>query len=69
MNIPDDIAARYTNPDQSERFDAGVRKVFSLSPQRAGEIRKTADSIKNPKGRPPKAERTASRAAVVLPPV
>ena len=67
--IPDDIAGKYTNPDQSERFDAGVRKVFSLSARRAEEVRKEADSIRNPKGRPLKAEPSASRVPVAPPPV
>jgi len=63
-NVPEDIAATYTDPDQAERFDAGVRKVFSLSPHRAEEIRKEADSLRNPKGRPSKASPSASRVPV-----
>jgi hypothetical protein len=31
VTIPDDIAARYTNADQFERFDAAVNKVLSVS--------------------------------------
>ena len=30
IEIPDDVAARYTNPDQFERFDATVRKILSV---------------------------------------
>jgi hypothetical protein len=64
MQIPEDVAASYNEVGQAERFEAGVKKVFSLSPQRAGEIRKEADSLRNPKGRPPKAGPSASRVPV-----
>jgi hypothetical protein len=30
INIADDIAARYTNSDQAERFGAAVRKIFAV---------------------------------------
>jgi hypothetical protein len=62
--IPEDMVARYDQPDGAERFDAATRMVFSLSPERAEKIRKEADSIRNPKGRPPKAEPSASRVPV-----
>jgi len=67
MKIPSDIADRYADPDQPERFDAGVRKVFSLSPQMAEQIRKPADLIKNPKGRPLNAGPSPSHVPVVPP--
>lgn len=28
--IPEEVAARYTNPDQFERFDAAMRKILSV---------------------------------------
>jgi hypothetical protein len=28
--IPEEVAARYTNPDQFERFDTAVRKILSV---------------------------------------
>jgi hypothetical protein len=31
VEVSSEIAARYTNPDQAQRFDAAVRKVFSIS--------------------------------------
>jgi hypothetical protein len=30
ITIPDELAARYTNPDQAERFDAAMTKVYRL---------------------------------------
>lgn len=59
--IPDDIAARYTNPDQAERMDRAVRKIFSISPERADMIRGESSVSESPKGRPPKGQTSASR--------
>lgn len=64
LTIPDDIAARYTNPDQAERFDAAVRKVFAVSPQRAAAIRQAAELNPTPRGRQPKGKVAASRVPV-----
>jgi hypothetical protein len=64
IEIPAEIAARYTNPDQAERFDGAVRKVFGLSPERAAQIRNEADQIRNPKGRQPGGKISASRVPV-----
>ena len=30
IKISEELAARYTNPDQFDRFDAAVRKVLSV---------------------------------------
>ena len=30
VDIPEDIAARYTNKDQPERFDVALRKILSV---------------------------------------
>ena len=64
--IPAEIAARYTNPDQAERFDGAVRKVFGLSPERAAQIRSEADRVRNPKGRQPSGKVSASRVPVAV---
>jgi hypothetical protein len=68
IEIPAEIAARYTNPDQAERFDGAVRKVFGLSPARAAQIRTEADQIRNPKGRQPNGKVSASRVPVAVNP-
>ncbi len=56
ITIPEQIAARYTNPDQFERFDAAVTKVLSVPHsellRREAEYRKR--SLANPKRRGPK---------------
>jgi len=31
IEVSNEVAARYTNPDQAQRFDAAVRRVFSVS--------------------------------------
>jgi len=67
ITIPDDIAARYTNPDQAQRFDEAVRKVFSISPKRAAAIRQVADINPNSRGRQPKGTIPASRVPVAPP--
>ncbi len=64
--IPDDIANKYNNPDQAERFEAAVLKVFSISPERVAKIRKTADFNPTPRGWQPKGETAASRVPVPL---
>jgi len=69
VSIPEEIAARYTNPDQVERFDGAVRKVFGLSADRAAQIRREADAIPtNHRGRPKKGEVSASRVPVAVNP-
>jgi hypothetical protein len=67
MKIPDDIAARYTNSDQAERVDKAVRKIFSLSPQRAAKIRRQAEINPTPRGRTPQGKTPASRVPVAPP--
>jgi hypothetical protein len=56
ITIPEEIAARYTNPDQFERFDAAVNKVLSVP--RAELLRREAEyhkrSLANPNRRGPK---------------
>jgi len=51
-----EVAARYTNADQFERFDAAVNKVLSVP--RAEFLRREAEykrrSLANPKRRGPK---------------
>ena len=64
IEIPAEIAARYTNSDQAKRFDGAVRKVFGLSSERAAQIRTEADQIRNPKGRQPGGKVSASRVPV-----
>lgn len=64
VSIPPEIAARYTNPDQAQRFDAAVRKVFSVSPDRAAAIRRAAELNPTPRGRQPKGKLAASRVPV-----
>jgi len=67
LTIPDDIAARYTNPDQAQRFDTAVRKVLSVSPHRAAAIRRAAELNPTPRGRQPKGKVAASRVPVAAP--
>jgi hypothetical protein len=64
IEIPPEIAARYTNKDQAERMDRAVRKVFSISPVRADMIRGESSVSESPKGRPPKGTLSASRVPV-----
>ena len=64
--IPDDIAARYTNADQAERMEMAVRKVFSMSPERADMNRGESSVSPNPSGRQPKGEVAPSRAPVAV---
>jgi hypothetical protein len=56
ITITDELAARYTNPDQFERFDAAVSKVLSVPRaeflRREEEYRKR--SLANPHRRGPK---------------
>lgn len=65
-SIPDDIAARYTNDDQAERMDRAVRKIFSISPERADVIRGESSVSESPKGRPVKGHPSASRVPVAF---
>jgi len=67
LTMPDDIAARYTNGDQAQRFDAAVRKVFSVTPDRAAVIRRAAELNPTPRGRQPKGKIAASRVPVAPP--
>lgn len=59
VTISDEIAARYDNPDQFERFDAAVTKVLSVPHsellRREAEYKKR--SLANPKRRGPKPKR------------
>jgi hypothetical protein len=59
INIPEDVAARYTNPDQFERFDAMVRKVLSVPHseivRREKEYKRRSEL--NPRKRGPKSKR------------
>lgn len=64
LTVPPEIAARYTNRDQAGRMDKAVRKIFSLSPDRAAEIRRQADLNPTPRGRQPKGKTPASRVPV-----
>jgi len=54
--IPEEVAVRYPNPDQFERFDAAVSKVLSVP--RAEFLRREAEykkrSLANPHRRGPK---------------
>ena len=56
VTISDELAARYTNPDQFERFDAAVTKILSVPYseflRREAEYRKR--SLANPNRRGPK---------------
>jgi hypothetical protein len=56
ITISPEIVARYTNPDQFERFDAAVVKVLSVSRdemrRREAEYKRQTDL--NPKKRGPK---------------
>ncbi len=57
--IPDEVAARYTNPDQFERFDTAVRNILTVP--HAEILRREAEykrqSAMNPKRRGPKPKR------------
>jgi hypothetical protein len=54
--IPDEVAARYTNPDQFERFDATMRKILAVPHSEI--VRREAEykrhSAENPNRRGPK---------------
>jgi hypothetical protein len=56
ITIPEEVAARYTNADQFERFDAAMSKVLSVP--RAEFLRREAEykkrSLANPRRRGPK---------------
>jgi hypothetical protein len=62
--IPETLTAQYTNPDQAERFDAAVRKVFGISPGRAAQIRRESAINPNPRGRQKKGSVAAARVPV-----
>jgi len=66
-SIPADIADRYGNADQGERFDKAVRKVFGLSPERAALIRRESSINPNPRGRQKKGSVAASRVPLSVP--
>jgi hypothetical protein len=51
--IPEEIAARYTNSDQFQRFDAAVRKILSVP--HADILRREAAFNPRKPGRPKKA--------------
>jgi len=59
VSIPDDIAARYTDPDQFEKFDAAVRTILSVPRsvilEREAEYKR--QSLANPNRRGPKPKR------------
>jgi hypothetical protein len=65
--ISDELAARYTNSDQAQRFDNAVRKVFAVSAKRAVAIRRAAELNPTPRGRQPKGKIAASRVSVSAP--
>jgi hypothetical protein len=67
VNITPDLAARYAEPDQIERFDAAVRKVFGISIERAAEIRRESTVNPTPRGRQPKGKIAPSRVPVAFP--
>lgn len=56
VTIPEEMAAKYTNADQAQRFDAALRKVLAVSHdeilRREAEYRQK--SLANPKRRGPK---------------
>lgn len=60
INIPEDVAARYTNPDQFERFDAMVRKVLSVPHseivRRENEYKRRSELNPRKRGPKPKGE-------------
>jgi len=65
INIPEDVAARYTEPDQAERFDSAVRKVLAYPRaamlQHEAEHRKEVAANPNRRGPKPK-QKPAGRA-------
>jgi hypothetical protein len=69
INIPEGIAARYTNPDQFERFDAAVRHVLSIP--RAEILRREAEykrqAALNPNRRGPKKKPASPAPGVQIP--
>ena len=48
MEIPEEIAARYTESGQRERFEAAVGKILSVSAVRAEQIRSQSSFDRNP---------------------
>jgi hypothetical protein len=69
ITISDKIAARYTNKDQSERFDKALRKILSVPHsvilEREAEYRRKAALNPNRRGRKPKVKPSASPATGV----
>ena len=63
VSIPDDIAARYTDPDQFEKFDAAVRTILSVPRsvilEREAEYKR--QSLANPNRRGPKRKQSVQR--------
>jgi hypothetical protein len=66
IKVPKEIAAQCDRHDQRERFDTAMDKILSLSPKRAGEIRKAAAHNPTPQGRQPKGVIPASRVPVKI---
>jgi hypothetical protein len=54
VTISREVAAKCSGPDQFEKFDALVGKIFSLSAKRSDEIRGEASVNPNPRGSPRK---------------
>jgi hypothetical protein len=58
VNITEEIAARYTNADQPERFDAALRKILSVPRavilEREAEYQRKASLNPNRRGPKPK---------------
>jgi hypothetical protein len=68
ISISPELAAQYAEPGQFQRFDQLVRKVVSLKPERAAQVRRDADAIAPQRqGRPKKGQVSASRVPVSLP--
>jgi hypothetical protein len=69
VEIPDEIAARYTNKDQSERFDKALRKILSVPHavivEREAEYRRKAALNPNRRGPKRKIKPSASPATGV----
>ena len=60
ITISDEVAARYTNPDQFERFDSAVRKILSVPREemvrREEEYKRQSALNPNRRGQKPKAK-------------
>jgi len=71
VNVPDEIAARYTNTDQPERFDAAVRKILSVPRavilEREAEYQRKAALNPNRRGPKPK-RKSGDHGPAVSPP-